>query len=106
LGRRARSVKRSGGICCSRACCCSRPRRWWRTGRPPERNFYDLRVGVAPVAGAKLSTGRADMEHRAELVEIIRRVRNRWRVKLALRGAVIVLAGIVLTLFLSASSLE
>ena len=46
------------------------------------------------------------MEHRAELVEIIRRVRNRWRVRLALRGAVIVLAGIVLTLFLSASSLE
>src|SRR3954467_8026840 len=46
------------------------------------------------------------MEHRAELVEIIRRVRNRWRVRLALRGAVVVLTGIVLTLFLSASSLE
>src|SRR6478672_4955283 len=46
------------------------------------------------------------MEHRAELIEIIGRVRNRWRVRLALRGAVMVLGGIVLTLFLSASSLE
>ncbi|HTK28594.1 MAG TPA: hypothetical protein VL309_03530, partial [Vicinamibacterales bacterium] len=46
------------------------------------------------------------MEHRAELVEIIARVRGRWRRRLALRGTVIVLLGIVLTLFLSASSLE
>ena len=41
-----------------------------------------------------------------ELVEVIRRVRNRWRLKLALRGAVIVVAGALLALFLSASSLE
>ena len=27
------------------------------------------------------------MDHRTELVDVIRRVRNRWRVRLALRGA-------------------
>ena len=37
---------------------------------------------------------------------VIRRVRNRWRLKLALRGAVIVVAGTLLALLLSASSLE
>ncbi|MQA30419.1 MAG: hypothetical protein GEU82_11380, partial [Luteitalea sp.] len=45
-------------------------------------------------------------ERRAELVDVIRRVRNRWRLKLALRGAVIVVAGTLLALLLSASSLE
>jgi hypothetical protein len=44
--------------------------------------------------------------HRAELVEVIRQIRNRWRLKLALRGAVVVVAGSVLTLLLSASGLE
>ena len=29
------------------------------------------------------------MDHRLELVDVIRRVRNRWRMKLALRGAVV-----------------
>src|SRR5262245_14554300 len=43
---------------------------------------------------------------RAELVDVIHRVRNRWRLKLALRGAVVVVAGTLLALLLSASSLE
>ncbi|MGC4083941.1 MAG: hypothetical protein QM736_17990 [Vicinamibacterales bacterium] len=43
---------------------------------------------------------------REELVAVIHRVRNRWRLKLALRGAVIVVAGTLLALLLSASSLE
>jgi len=46
------------------------------------------------------------MDHRSELVDVIRRVRNRWRLKLALRGAVVVVAGTVLALLLSASGLE
>src|SRR5205085_151634 len=34
------------------------------------------------------------MDYRSsELVDVIRRVRNRWRLKLALRGAVVVVAG-------------
>src|SRR6266542_1650333 len=45
-------------------------------------------------------------DRRAELVDVIHRVRNRWRLKLALRGAVIVVTGTLLALFLSASSLE
>ena len=46
------------------------------------------------------------MEHRAELVEVIRRIRNRWRMRLAARGAVVVFVGTVLVLLLSASTLE
>src|SRR3954470_18857621 len=46
------------------------------------------------------------MDHRNELVDVIRRVRNRWRLKLALRGAVVIVAGTVLALLLSASGLE
>src|SRR5437870_10808297 len=47
------------------------------------------------------------MDYRnAQLVAVIRRVRNRWRLKLALRGAVVVVAGTVLALLLSASGLE
>src|SRR4029450_6220575 len=46
------------------------------------------------------------MDHRTELVDVIRRVRNRWRVRLALRGAVVVAAGTVVALLLSASGLE
>src|SRR3954447_19808841 len=46
------------------------------------------------------------MDHRNELVEVIHRVRNRWRMRLALRGAVVVVAGTVLALLLSASGLE
>ena len=45
-------------------------------------------------------------DRRSELVAVIHRVRNRWRLKLALRGAVIVVAGTLLALMLSASSLE
>ncbi len=43
---------------------------------------------------------------RTELLNVIRRVRNRWRLKLALRGIVIVVGGTLAALFLSASSLE
>jgi hypothetical protein len=46
------------------------------------------------------------MSHRAELVEIIRQIRNRWRLRLALRGVVVVVAGSILALLLSASGLE
>src|SRR5689334_4102745 len=46
------------------------------------------------------------MDRRAELLEVIRSVRNRWRQKLAVRGVVLVVTGTLLALFLSASSLE
>src|SRR5262249_58221636 len=47
------------------------------------------------------------MDHRSsELLDVIRGVRNRWRLKLALRGAVVVVAGTVLALPLFASGLE
>src|SRR6266853_1394729 len=46
------------------------------------------------------------MDSRAELLEVIRSVRNRWRQRLAVRGVVLVVAGTLLALFLSASSLE
>src|SRR5436190_8277692 len=45
-------------------------------------------------------------DRRMELIDVIGRVRNRWRLKLALRGAVIVVAGTLTALLLSASSLE
>ena len=43
---------------------------------------------------------------RSELTGIIRDIRNRWRVKLAVRGAAFVVGGFVLTLLLSAYALE
>src|SRR5947207_244081 len=46
------------------------------------------------------------MDRRAELLEVIRSVRNRWRQRLMIRGAVLVVAGTLAALFLSASSLE
>jgi uncharacterized protein DUF4175 len=46
------------------------------------------------------------MDHRMQLVDVIRGVRNRWRMRLAARGAVVVLAGTILVLLLSASGLE
>src|SRR5712692_7501770 len=48
----------------------------------------------------------SDAGHRAELVEVIRQVRNRWRLKLAARGAAVVIGGTALALLLSASGLE
>src|SRR4051812_44489926 len=42
----------------------------------------------------------------AELVDVIRDVRRRWRMKLAARGAAIAIGGILLALLVSASSLE
>ena len=50
--------------------------------------------------------GILDSDGRLDLVEVVRRVRNRWRLKLALRGATIVGAGMLLALLVSASSLE
>src|SRR6516225_1972401 len=46
------------------------------------------------------------MDHRSELFGVVRRVRNRWRLRLALRGALVVAAGTILALLLSASTLE
>src|SRR5688572_11963207 len=43
---------------------------------------------------------------RSELTSIIREIRNRWRMKLAVRGAAFVIGGFLLTLLLSAYALE
>ena len=61
-------------------------------------------VGVCG-AGAEAASLRAPLERRAELLEVIDRS-ERWRQKLAVRGVVLVVAGTLLALFLSASSLE
>ncbi|MGE4056691.1 MAG: DUF4175 family protein, partial [Vicinamibacterales bacterium] len=45
-------------------------------------------------------------DRRQELVDVIHRVRNRWRAKLALRGALIVIGGTLTALLLSAGGLE
>src|ERR1700681_2487027 len=65
-------------------------------------------------AGAPGEDGQAELkgtdmehrEHRAELVDVIRRIRHRWRLRLATRGAVVVFVGMAAVLLLSASSLE
>jgi hypothetical protein len=44
--------------------------------------------------------------NRSELTSIIRDIRNRWRLKLAVRGAAFVIGGFLLTLLLSAYALE
>ncbi len=44
--------------------------------------------------------------NRSELTSIIRDIRKRWRLKLAVRGAAFVVAGFLLTLLLSAYALE
>src|SRR5262249_27350610 len=46
------------------------------------------------------------MDRRAELLDVIRSVRNRWRQRLAVRGVVLVVAGALLALFLAAASFE
>ena len=51
-------------------------------------------------------SGFSGSDRRQELIEVIHRVRNRWRMRLALHGVVIVVAGTLLALLLSASSLE
>src|SRR5687768_8408492 len=43
---------------------------------------------------------------RSELTSIIREIRKRWRLKLAVRGAAFVVGGFLLTLLLSAYALE
>src|SRR5688500_19217240 len=43
---------------------------------------------------------------RSELTSIIREIRKRWRLKLAVRGAAFVVGGFVITLLLSAYALE
>src|SRR5438445_7912364 len=48
----------------------------------------------------------SDPASRAELVDVVREVRRRWRLKLAARGAAIVIGGTVLALLVSASGLE
>ncbi len=48
----------------------------------------------------------AEERHRSQLVDIVRQVRRRWRTKLVLRGAAVVLGGSVLALLLSASGLQ
>jgi hypothetical protein len=50
--------------------------------------------------------GYERVDRRHELVEVIHRVRNRWRLKRLLRGVVIVLAGTLLALMSSAAGLE
>lgn len=51
-------------------------------------------------------SGFSGSDRRQELIDVIHRVRNRWRMRLALHGVVIVVAGTLLALLLSASSLE
>jgi biotin carboxyl carrier protein len=46
------------------------------------------------------------MDPRTQLVDVIRSVRNQWRLRLATRGAVVVVAGTIFALLLSASGLE
>src|SRR5690242_16914572 len=46
------------------------------------------------------------MDHRSELVDVIRRVRHRRRQRLAMRGAVVVAAGAPLALLRPAAGLE
>jgi hypothetical protein len=43
---------------------------------------------------------------RQELIEVIREVRRRWRMRLALRGAIVVVAGGVATLLLASWGLQ
>ena len=50
--------------------------------------------------------GLSPTDRRPELLQVIHKVRSRWRLRLALRGTVIVVAGTLLALLLSASSLE
>ena len=53
-----------------------------------------------------MSDGTPGSDRRLELIEVIHRVRNRWRLQLAMRGAVVVIVGTLLALLLSASGLE
>src|SRR5258705_6597493 len=53
-----------------------------------------------------MSDGASRSDRRSELIQVIHKVRDRWRLRLALRGAVIVAAGTLLALLVSASSLE
>src|SRR5262245_2203355 len=53
-----------------------------------------------------MSDGLSRSDRRPELLKVIQKVRSRWRLRLTLHGVVIVVAGTLLALLLSASSLE
>ena len=46
------------------------------------------------------------MDKRAELVDVIRGVRNRWRMRLAARGTVVVVAGTLLVLLAAETAIS
>src|SRR4029450_14033681 len=86
----ATAVRQSGGIWCSAVSCFS----------PPKQSS---RIGFR---GCSIVEREPSMSHRAELVEIIRQIRNRWRLRLALRGGGVVGAGRILCVLVSASGVE
>src|SRR5690349_7810777 len=58
------------------------------------------------ISGATPMDEFGSANRRSELVEVIHRVRNRWRMRLAIKGAVFVVSGTLLAFFLFASSLQ
>ena len=52
---------------------------------------------------AQVLTGAS---HRQELVNVIREVRHRWRMKLLIRGAIIIVVGALLALALASYGLQ
>src|SRR5262245_36954267 len=53
-----------------------------------------------------MTDGIRASDRRQELIEVISNVRSRWRMKMALRGAVIVVVGMLLARFVAAGILE
>src|SRR6185503_4951850 len=99
--------RRSGGICSSRACYCSRLKWQFRIPcREKSGSYSPAQVYSCLREKIDMPDGFRGADRRHELVEVIHRVRNRWRLKLALRGAVIVVAGTLLALMSSAAGLE
>src|SRR5439155_21481361 len=85
-----------GGTCCCRGSACSRSKRSSRIVCRGKRSSCNL-FAVNKEGG---------LDPRERLIDVIRSVRNRWRLRLALRGTLVVVAGTILALFLSASGLE